>query len=382
MVIKKHKCKGEILSPLHIGTGKEITPLDYFIKDNRLIVYNFQKLLRENTDFAENFLDRAEKQNPRLLFLNKDILSGEQKNDKSYYLYTEEIPKYLKGNLETEMNKGNKANIWEFIKDSKYKSYIPGSSIKGAIRTAIAYYIFKNDEDLKTKLTKRLWNEPTNIINALIFQPKNLDAKEDILRVLSVSDANMNEDNVLSIECAKRLSSKRILGFPNYYECVKPRSIFSFSLSFFYELIKTKPEWQKILMKYKIDEQSIIKYCRKFSKDFIDQEITYFERHIERRFVPKVKTFYQNLKKEPLNADECLVRVGQGGGFYAKTLAMLLENTEEFRYREFIEKFGRKIRGKVTQGRELKKTSRTILSSNWNYPVLGWVKIKVEESNG
>lgn len=385
-MIEKYKCTGKILSPLHIGTGKDVTPLDYFIKDNRIVLYNFQKLLREDTDFAEKFLNLTEKQNPRLLFL-KDILSSKQKSNKDYCLYTGEVSKYLKRDLEFEMNKGNKANIWEFIKDSRYKPYIPGSSIKGAIRTAIAYYILKKDKDLKNQLTQKLWNESTNVINALIFQRYNLDAKEDILRTLSVSDASMNKDDVLSIECAKRLSSKPNLPnkpnpakFKNYHECVKPKSTFSFSISFFPELIKAKPEWQKILLKYKIDKQSIINYCREFTDDLIKQEITYFENHQEKYFAPKVKKFYEKLNTESLGANEFLIRLGQGGGFYTKTLAMLLENTEGFNYRTFIGKFGRKIRGKVTQGRELKKTSRTILSSNWNYPVLGWVKIGLENN--
>ncbi len=379
MVIEKYKCKGKVLSPFHIGTGKEITPLDYFIEDNRIVVYNFQKLLGEDTSFAERFLKLTEKQNVRKLFL-KDILTSKQKSNKNYYLYTGAVSRHLKGDLESEMNKSNKANIWEFIKDTKYKPFIPGSSIKGTIRTAIVYYIFKKDEDLKSQLTKRLWKESKNIVNSLIFQPGDLDAKEDILRILSVSDANIIEDAPLSIECAKRLSSKRLLGFPNYYECVKPESRLSFSLSFFKALIKAKPEWQKILLKYRVDKQSIINYCREFSNDLIEQEISYFENHKERNFALKVKKFYEEkLKKEPLEENEFLLRLGQGGGFYGKTLAMLLEKTKGFDYRKFIGNFGRKISGKVTQGRELKKTSRTILSNNWNYPILGWVKIRVEE---
>ncbi|MDW8056568.1 MAG: hypothetical protein RMJ13_07685 [Elusimicrobiota bacterium] len=52
---------------------------------------------------------------------------------------------------------------------------------------------------------------------------------------------------------------------------------------------------------------------------------------------------------------------------------MLLEKDKDFRYEEFIRKFGRK-----TQGKKLTATSRSIVVNNQNYQVLGWLECKLQ----
>ena len=84
--------------------------------------------------------------------------------------------------------------------------------------------------------------------------------------------------------------------------------------------------------------------------------------------------FYKTLQNFKFSEKGFLINIGQGTGFYFKTLAMLLEKEEDFDYKKFIEKFGRR-----KQGKELSKTSRTIITSNTQYPVFGWLVAKIEK---
>lgn len=364
-IIEKYdECEIETLSPLHIGTGKELTPLDYIIT-NKVVIYDFQKLIREDVSFANRFLTQTASESIRRLFLD-NILNDNQKNNTDYHLYTAEIDENTKQNLKKDLGR-NKANIYEFIKTTDYKPYIPGSSIKGAIRTAIAYSIFKNNNNLKQELTKRLWKETSTIVNKLIFQGEKLDAKEDILKALYISDTEpLNPDTALKVEVAQRLSSKKVSDFKKYYETIKNGVITKFRMSFYPELIKIY-QW-----KDKLNKENLIKSCNLFSQDIIKNELKYFNNHPEKLLLNNIIKFYENLDREieKLKDNEVILCLGQGGGFYKKTLAILLENTENFPYAKFIRKFGRK-----TQGEQLQKTSRTILSNN---QVLGWVKLSIE----
>ncbi|OYT33598.1 MAG: type III-A CRISPR-associated RAMP protein Csm5, partial [Candidatus Aenigmarchaeota archaeon ex4484_52] len=96
----------------------------------------------------------------------------------------------------------HKNEIREQIK-TKNIPYIPGTSIKGAIRTALLWYYAKNNfNDLKNILETEL-NNKTNkkfIGNKFVDTCFNLnyskkDAKYDLLKFLEVSDFMPDEQN-------------------------------------------------------------------------------------------------------------------------------------------------------------------------------------------
>ncbi len=48
--MKKYKFHCEILSPVHIGSGREIEPLDYIIENGRLYKISFEKFVISMND--------------------------------------------------------------------------------------------------------------------------------------------------------------------------------------------------------------------------------------------------------------------------------------------------------------------------------------------
>lgn len=134
--MKTFKLQCEILSPLHIGTGKEIEPLDYVIAGERLYRLSFERFV---TDMAEGerkafegILDKG-----NLLEIRKYV--EERFNKESDTLYSVEVSTQIKNLYNAK--KGDIQNqllIHPFIRtEGDYVPIVPGSSIKGAVRTAV-----------------------------------------------------------------------------------------------------------------------------------------------------------------------------------------------------------------------------------------------------
>lgn len=117
----------KIMTPIHVGGQQEknlLRGIDYIQHDGRLYLINKAKLFNPDAEIHPDELADVlalgdERQMARLL-----------PKDKSKYL----IP--LLG------TPGSTGEIKAFIKDGAYgKAYIPGSSIKGALRSAVAHYL-------------------------------------------------------------------------------------------------------------------------------------------------------------------------------------------------------------------------------------------------
>ncbi len=149
MLRKTFRVKMEILSPLFIGSGKEYMPDEYFIITNT--DKNIDVLHRFDTSDVFEVFSEQEKQeilqmNTKPLEMRKkmnDLLKKYFKEGKISSVYSVVVNKetaktfYENINKGTQNNNSNKLAIKEFIQNSFGKKYIPGSSIKGAIRTAM-----------------------------------------------------------------------------------------------------------------------------------------------------------------------------------------------------------------------------------------------------
>jgi len=134
--MKTFKLQCEILSPLHIGTGKEIEPLDYIITGERLYRLSFEKFVTDMTESErlafEGILDKGNLLETRK-YVEKHI------NVERNTLYSTEASPQIKNLYNTK--KGDIQNqllIYPFIRtEGDCVPIVPGSSIKGAMRTAV-----------------------------------------------------------------------------------------------------------------------------------------------------------------------------------------------------------------------------------------------------
>ncbi|HII61489.1 type III-A CRISPR-associated RAMP protein Csm5 [Pyrococcus horikoshii] len=158
----------EVLTPLHIGNGNELTPVDFYPLGDRIIVLDTEKLINDLLRLGvevEELLDFL-RNPPGSLYLWRGYLEKLHLDPRNYARYSLRI----RGELGRESSR-----IKEFIK-IKGKPYIPGTSLKGAIRTAVLYKVLKDCGDVPTVVEAlgKYGKTTGNIIRA-ITHPGNQD---------------------------------------------------------------------------------------------------------------------------------------------------------------------------------------------------------------
>ena len=170
----------EVLTPLHVGSGEELRlNLDYIERGSIPLVVDRQRTLDALVS-GDQALDKVITGDWNLAELVK--LSGQ---DFGYPL------PMLSGRSETP------ATLREQIKDAEFRPYVPGSSIKGAIRTALlAEWLQCNPEyDFKSKLPT-INRGAKYAAQDLLKDVFGANPNRDILRALQVSDSHFKTINL------------------------------------------------------------------------------------------------------------------------------------------------------------------------------------------
>jgi CRISPR/Cas system CSM-associated protein Csm5 (group 7 of RAMP superfamily) len=164
------KAKFKVITPIHIGNGEILNRFDYVLYEDGIGLIDkekFNKRISRDKKLFDEFLKVSENVKNLVDFLDENILD-------------EEVSEIIETNDEIldTLEKNYSRGIDLFIKD-KFLTIpiISGSSIKGAIRTAILNYVVNYHPELK-KI-----NNP-NKLEKEVFG----DIKEDILKALFVDD--------------------------------------------------------------------------------------------------------------------------------------------------------------------------------------------------
>jgi len=383
----------EVITPTHIGDGTKLTNWDYEVVNNSsLKVYSLEKILEEIAKtYPPQELERIAKT------LKADIMNhptdwciGEStalRNVKKAPLY--EVPLRIRDPLKQYNKRAQREEYKEieaFIK-SLGKVYIPGTEIKGALRTAVAYSILEYGQGEKIEQIRswlideieKLWKEIENIKRSVlsrqsgyipfhqlvrlvkqayknryrrepvadfkrigdllekrIFQdinPQEADAKKDTLEVFEVADTDLKEPSqVLHIGELFLLNSSKPVRV--YAELLNGGTKFSTLLQGDEYKLKALAEYWgvenpalDILKAAKGDYRYFIRtVLRIFTKDLLEEEIEYFSRPINRYPEPLRKRTLEKLNhlKGLLEKGKTLIRVGRYTGILTHTVDLYL----------------------------------------------------------
>jgi len=194
------KVKFEVLTPIFIGSGEDYYPQDFFIdEDDRFYFIDREKFLKiiEKKGLFEKFLEVSGDINKLLGFIDDNFETSAAKDVVD-----------IDSEVADELFESYSRPVKAFIKDRFYfKPYIPGSSLKGAIRTAILNYKlqqFQNDNTVRHIMQRvedaacdnRRLNFLYKELETVVFCNENrdrqnrlqYDAKKDILKALFVED--------------------------------------------------------------------------------------------------------------------------------------------------------------------------------------------------
>ncbi len=199
------------LSPVHIGAGSMLEPIEYVIQDNKLFQFSAVQMVRALTPQALSELGRlAEKarcaddilQLRSLIKCNADALAQESSH---CFLVSPELVKTYDKSLTKVTHRGNKAQnkleLSRHIHNPVTKhAYIPGSTLKGAIRGAIINSLIQK-KGFRNYIRKR---EGVDVEKAVLSYQK---AVEDPFKNLKISDA-MPEKVIQRFEKCLNFSKK------------------------------------------------------------------------------------------------------------------------------------------------------------------------------
>ncbi|GAB4183691.1 MAG: hypothetical protein Kow00108_20900 [Calditrichia bacterium] len=285
--------------------------------------------------------------------------------------------------------------IGKFYRNGLAIPFVPGSSLKGAIRTALLKYFI--DQESKNDITKFLPNDDVKKqdLDLLkhIFGP---DSNANIMRCIQVSDAKFASEDLKIIDSRifnllaegygylqlnfkenkqKKGKGKKkthsptqwYLGTPNIMEMLKENAkstLFTISLDTYLE-----SHWKELFGNNQRKLPSnLLSVLKKYAIEKIQEEKIFFKRHGHH----KAAEFYNMLENMQKNTsdNQTLIRVGWGGGWNFMTGNFLDDQSKNHLRRMF--NLGKK-------GHPVFPKSRKLITDGDNEPYIppGWLMLEL-----
>lgn len=356
----------EIVSPVHIGAGRAplIKDLD-FVNGQQIHFIDLPRVLEEK--LARYWIEGADV--PTI----PQLLKSTEYAD--YALYSLDCPKGV-----DEIDK-----IGVCTKDVFNQPYIPGSSIKGAIRTAIAWKLQSFLQSLGKAPKICLDGKRASADDKLMGDLLGRDPHHDLLRSLQVGDTDsVTPEGGLNV-CLATVYTLSNLGkqmrlfskgnrFRSWVETLRPKTCLKGTLRLDDFLLAPQQDEELKFQGKGILVENFFLYCNAFAQKVIANECEFYGTY----GVPEVKEFYEGLQEtssELSGKQECLLQISWGAGWLSKTIGVALtpEELESIRAQYGL---GRK-------GVEIFPKSRRLVEID-GVPVmpLGWVKLKLDVAEG
>ena len=352
--MKACKFKGEVLSPIHIGAGEEIEPFDYSINNGLFYRISLDDVILGFSDVDKdkfyNTIESGNINNLRKFIVNRTDIEKHSSYCCQVSSGVEEIYREKFDDIQ------NQLLITPFIKNEVYfLPYIPGSSIKGAIRTAVLSEMAKRMNLTNVKGEKGWeWKIEGKILENQDVRG-NPDAKKDPFRAIKIKDVLLPEKSTIITQIKNVSKNSRghltAKSMQLFYEVVKSK-IYGGKVEFTGEIL-IDDDLQRFGNKgvsKNISIEMIKKDCNAFYRDKLEMEHRKFYQQSE------IESNSNLLLKEEFDNNSFLLRLGRFSGVESVTL----DNYREPRPPGRSKKWG---------------TSRTICEGK--YP-MGWVKITLQ----
>lgn len=270
----------KLLTPVHIGGGNSLTKKDFEIKGNMVHIYNPPKLHSLLGHKYEDFL-----------------LSHQTLTD---FLYSGrfDVGSALDYSLPSPGGSIRKSdNLVAFIKDPYGLPYIPGSSLKGALRTVL---LAQHVREKRSSAYSRYANQPIAKHNARSLEEQSFGKfNQSIFKLIKISDSQplAKEDLILckKVDVFRDGNTNNKLNLCR--ESIKPGTQVNFTLTLDGKLLQR-------------GDSMIIKWIMDAVKNF--------NKEYEQAYLMKFRGF------EKAHDYEHVLRLGGGTGFLTKTINQAL----------------------------------------------------------
>lgn len=405
----------QLSSPiLHIGSSvSRLNPFEYVQTEKKVYLPNQEalakSLLSQGGSFLNDYIQAIEERQD-ITRLLKQAFGNEWWNAKD----TNNNPIFPKEGISQKITGDKITDLRPMIRNGMGQLFIPGSSIKGAIRTAIAYHLLKHADRYQVYSSKRVSAIETALreklgqlnqyqqkflddelfMNSLFsefkltYQDRNFAAKgpnADFLRAVKVTDTQpLIEDKITTKKgqqipvnipvVAEVIVSSR---FPDYLAkyraSIYAEMVRNIQTEFTITLDTEMLSWFKHHKGMKLpfnNLDELLQICQEFTQEQWDYEHDYWQ-DIKNNPKASGKNLDFNNIREFYEAEKCpySLRLGWGSGMNGTTIDLL-----------FADELREKIRdtcGLKAPGFEAPKSRRTVMNPNGEIKfVPGWVKFK------
>jgi CRISPR/Cas system CSM-associated protein Csm5 (group 7 of RAMP superfamily) len=360
----------EILTPVHIGTDSTkllMKFVDFFLEDGKIYIIDQNALYQE------------------LMGLQ----AGGNQSGLDYYMDLltkgrfEAIEKYIKDEVDLEFIAADTfeysgdlpSEIRPLIRTGNGTPYIPGSSIKGAIRSVIFNYLY-NRLNIK--------DEGKNIDRLVLG-----DFSNGIMRFIRPYDVELSQTEISNIELFNLYSSMtdwksnwkdRFSISAETFKVGQEKGKFRFGVSegLVQEIKKNAPETLFKYLHHIIKENNSIQFIfnliNEYTYSHLQKEIDFFEKYPEAEDTEFIIENLKKIQEQTINnPDSCVLRLAYGSGFHGITGDWRFDN-----HLETIEKPDTKnmVYSQTTRQREpARYKSRKITGVE----LMGFVKLHLPE---
>ncbi|MBH8578084.1 type III-A CRISPR-associated RAMP protein Csm5 [Nostocaceae cyanobacterium CENA369] len=405
----------QLTSPiLHIGSSvSRLNPFEYVQTDKKVYLPNQEALakglLSKGGSFFNDYIQTIEERRD-ITSLLKQAFGNEWWNAKD----TNDNPIFPKETISQKLTGDRITDLRPMIRNGMGQLFIPGSSIKGAIRTAIAYHLLRHadryqvpssrrvsaiEETLREKLGQlnpyqQKFLDDELFMNSLFsefqltYQNRRFSAKgpnADFLRVIKVTDSQPLIEDIMTTKRGQKIPvnlsvvAEVIIStrFSDYLAKYKA-SIYAemvrnvqteFTLSLDTEMLTWFQHQKGMKLPFNnLDE--LVQICQEFTQEQWDYEHDYWQ-DIKNNPKASGKNLDFNFIREFYESEKCPygLRLGWGSGMNGTTIDLL-----------FADELREKIRdtcGLKAPGFEAPKSRRTVMNPNGEIKfVPGWVKFK------
>lgn len=324
------KVKIDTLTPVHIGSGNLLQNNSDFVierdgEDSFIHIIDERKVLELiGQERVDDWLSSIEKRE-----LTTDLVKRFAPNSK--------VSDYSKQYITCFAN-DIRANdtLKEIIHNGLGLPYIPGSSLKGAIRTAILAVLSERIKDREDKIFIRkrdgslaIDRRGNKIVSAEIIEKElfGKDPNSDIFRFIRVGDAYFDKDSVIAtrmINLNIRSNHETLLdeSKPQLVEAIGTESVSHINLNVakeYYQFVKSKFH---VLGEMPVDilsVSSLFMLINEHTRRLVEDEIAYWgnvgsEKSDGEYYVEEMQYILKKIN-DCNNGESCVLRVGHASGW-------------------------------------------------------------------
>ena len=387
MIARNMIARVELLSDVHIGTGTELMrDVDWVAPGDRYVYFADSDRLLEEV-FARAEADGKEMREVARVLAGSTLTSLYR--DLHWLTpadFGEKHPLFryrLSGSPAT-------VAIREQIKDVFGRPYLPGSSLKGALRTVLATAAA---EEVKPDLNRLEYNRSWagQPVERQLF---GSDPNHDLLRALQVGDSQPVSPAQLRLQRAHIYPTAtttyrgRSQGLDVDIETLGKGTVLELPIHVPTELLADRGSAfdhrrQQELGRWEgqaVWLEKLALFGRRNARALLEDEVRFFEKRLD---VPEVHRFYQQVVDifTKLEKNEFLLVLGWGGGWHTKTLNRYLRRDSKL-LGDLVSRYRLNRTGTLRTDVPFPKSRHLLRRLDKPGPPLGWVKVALVTNNG